>query len=261
MSKPSCGENKRSRSRSKQSGARTSRGLFAANVSVSRQTVEAAERQVAADIAKWMSICANVGRCRAIALPSAKRWRAGDRTCHCGTHGADRAARPVDGGRCSVCPSDFLHGVADTPSTLKLERVAAGQGGAGWTTNRIWNAPADPTVPGRSFYVLISGARGLLARRAAHRLHSDGQGAAGRHHSLCRRPDRRRSRLVLPARDGDAGDSRWRRFMYSTARCSICRSRRRTAISSRTATPNSSWWSKARGFFCAQETGTEEEEE
>jgi hypothetical protein len=48
-----------------------------------------------------------------------------------------------------------------TPATLKIDRVGPGAG-AGWTSTRIWSAPADPTIPGRSFYALIDRARGLL---------------------------------------------------------------------------------------------------
>ena len=52
--------------------------------------------------------------------------------------------------------------VGDTiPSSLKLERVDAIKGSAGWT-GAVWSAPADPTVPGRSFYAIVERARNLL---------------------------------------------------------------------------------------------------
>ena len=53
--------------------------------------------------------------------------------------------------------------VGDTiPSSLKFERVDATKGSAGWTSGAVWSAPADPTVPGRSFYAIVERARNLL---------------------------------------------------------------------------------------------------
>jgi hypothetical protein len=140
------------------------RGLFAANVSVSRQTVEAAERQVAtdmrqvdADMRQQAADAAQLALAQRKAVVSWGQnlpWR----------NAAERSqllARLTAGDEV-LARVTFSNGLTETPSSLKIERVAAGQGGAGWTANRIWSAPADPTVPGRSFFVLINGARGLL---------------------------------------------------------------------------------------------------
>jgi hypothetical protein len=140
------------------------RGLFAANVSVSRQTVEAAQRQVDADMrqvdADMRQVAADAAQLSLAQRKAVATWgqnlplrNPADRTAMLArmTAGDEVLARVT-----------FSNGVDETPTSLKIERVAAGQGGAGWTTNRVWNAPADPTVPGRSFFVLINGARGLL---------------------------------------------------------------------------------------------------
>ena len=39
--------------------------------------------------------------------------------------------------------------------------------GAGATARQIWEAPADPAVPGRSFYLLLEGARLAQGQRAS----------------------------------------------------------------------------------------------
>lgn len=41
------------------------------------------------------------------------------------------------------------------PSKITIARLAAA--GQSWTSSRIWEAPADPTLPGRGFFVLVSG--------------------------------------------------------------------------------------------------------
>jgi hypothetical protein len=50
----------------------------------------------------------------------------------------------------------------DTPSSLRVQRIDGGTGARSWTATNVWNAPADPTVPGRSFFALVERARGLL---------------------------------------------------------------------------------------------------
>jgi hypothetical protein len=41
--------------------------------------------------------------------------------------------------------------------SLRLRRIAAGDGEPGWEARAPWPAPADPSVPGRSFFVVLSG--------------------------------------------------------------------------------------------------------
>ncbi|HEY2835819.1 MAG TPA: hypothetical protein VGI89_04555 [Rhizomicrobium sp.] len=50
-------------------------------------------------------------------------------------------------------PLGALPGAA--PPKITISRL--GGEGPGWTSTRIWEAPADPNLPGRGFYVLIGG--------------------------------------------------------------------------------------------------------
>lgn len=43
------------------------------------------------------------------------------------------------------------------PQGLRFSRVAAVAGEHGWESHAPWSAPADPSVPGRSFYAVLSG--------------------------------------------------------------------------------------------------------
>src|SRR5262249_12067662 len=127
-------------------------GLFNANVSVSRQTVEAAERQVASDNAALM-----LAQRKAIAT-----WGQNLPLRNSMERSALLARLTVGEialGRVTFPASAVGDG---TPPAFSLERVDAGQGGRKWKASTIGPAPADPTVPGRSFYVLIEGARGLV---------------------------------------------------------------------------------------------------
>jgi hypothetical protein len=134
-------------------------GLFNANVSVSRQTVEAAQRQLGADLRQAAADTAqlNLARRKAVAqwgqsLPLTDRAERTALLARLGT------------GDTALARITFSNGtIGDTtPASVKIERIAAASGAASWTTNRVWSAPADPTVPGRSFYCLIDRARGLL---------------------------------------------------------------------------------------------------
>lgn len=44
-----------------------------------------------------------------------------------------------------------------TPASLRAEHIGAGKPGAGWKMNVVWDAPADASVPGRSFFALLKG--------------------------------------------------------------------------------------------------------
>jgi hypothetical protein len=50
-------------------------------------------------------------------------------------------------------PLGALPGVA--PPKITITRLGAE--GQGWTSSRIWEAPSDPALPGRGFFVLVSG--------------------------------------------------------------------------------------------------------
>jgi hypothetical protein len=44
-----------------------------------------------------------------------------------------------------------------TPATLRLAHIGAATQSKSWVSTAPWNAPADVTVPGRSFFVLLKG--------------------------------------------------------------------------------------------------------
>jgi hypothetical protein len=41
------------------------------------------------------------------------------------------------------------------PREVRLARLDASQGGKSWTSRTVWRAPADSTVPGRSYFALL----------------------------------------------------------------------------------------------------------
>jgi hypothetical protein len=128
------------------------RALFAAETSVSRQTVEAAQRQATADAAQL-----TLAQRRAIsAWGRGLPWR----------NASERGplfARLSSGDAALIrvtLPSASLGNGA--PQSLRVQRIDAQAGAETWTAAKVWNAPADPTVPGRSFFALIDRANGLL---------------------------------------------------------------------------------------------------
>jgi hypothetical protein len=49
-----------------------------------------------------------------------------------------------------------LGSLGDTdPNTLRLGRIDASQGGQSWQSGPVWHAPADATVPGRSYFAIL----------------------------------------------------------------------------------------------------------
>jgi hypothetical protein len=46
---------------------------------------------------------------------------------------------------------------AETPGRLQLAHLNAANSAKSWTSTSIWGAPADATVPGRSFFALLKG--------------------------------------------------------------------------------------------------------
>src|SRR5208337_456828 len=44
---------------------------------------------------------------------------------------------------------------AGTPASLRATRIGDVTPDAGWTMHEVWNAPADASVPGRSFFALL----------------------------------------------------------------------------------------------------------
>lgn len=43
----------------------------------------------------------------------------------------------------------------DTPTSLRATHIGMAKPGAGWTMTQIWGAPADVSIPGRSYFALL----------------------------------------------------------------------------------------------------------
>jgi hypothetical protein len=77
----------------------------------------------------------------------------------------------------------FLHNVADgrikmvrvtfplgalgggIPTSLRATHIGASKPGADWKMNTVWDAPADPSVPGRSFFSMLKGSDAVEGER------------------------------------------------------------------------------------------------
>ncbi|MCP5412070.1 MAG: hypothetical protein H6924_08040 [Alphaproteobacteria bacterium] len=44
----------------------------------------------------------------------------------------------------------------NVPEKLTVERVQNGPGGGAWTSSKVWQAPADPNLPGWGFFALVA---------------------------------------------------------------------------------------------------------
>ncbi len=121
------------------------RALFAENAGESKQALDAAEKQAAADAA-------------ALALAEHKEaaqfgqnapWRGGKHN----------VLAPLYGGHAVLVQATFPLGtvVGAHPQSLSVAHLTNGPDQFGWTAARIWNAPADPTIPGSTFYALVPG--------------------------------------------------------------------------------------------------------
>ena len=128
------------------------RSLFAADVSVSRQTVEAAERQEVADSAQ-LSLVQRKGETQ---WGQGTPWRSAAQL--------SRILMRLSSGDLALVRVTFSSsGMGTTaPTLLRVQRVEASAEPKTWTAKTIWRAPADPTVPGISFFALVEDARALL---------------------------------------------------------------------------------------------------
>ena len=127
--------------------------LFGADLSTSRQSLETAEKQAAADEAQL-----SLTKRKAIAVwgPSAP-WRdPRQRTSVLAALGAGKTV-VVRG----TFPAETLAG--GSPESIRVERLDDGTSGKSWSASKVWRAPADPTMPGRTYYMMIPGSPDLAA--------------------------------------------------------------------------------------------------
>lgn len=112
---------------------------------VSREVVEAAQSKAAADAA---------------ALALAKRKADAAFGMHAPWHNeAERGQlmSELSSGKTVLVRVTFPLGALPGAMPPKVTISRLGAQAQGWTSNRIWEAPADPNLPGRGFYVLVSG--------------------------------------------------------------------------------------------------------
>lgn len=129
-----------------------SRSLFAADVAVSRQTVEAAERQAVAD----RTLMSLAQRKAETAWGQGAPWRS--------AADLSKVLTRLSSGEVALVRVTFSTSMIGPtiPATFLIKRVEAGAPANSWSAKTIWRAPADPTVPGVSFFALVEKARDLL---------------------------------------------------------------------------------------------------
>jgi membrane fusion protein, multidrug efflux system len=124
------------------------RNLYRADKTVSAETLEAAERQAAADHSQLA-----VARARASLEFGAAPWLASEHR--------DSLLAALAGGETILVSASFPGGLpAERPANLALRRIGT-QISELWVTTELWTGPADPSVPGPTLLALVSSPKGL----------------------------------------------------------------------------------------------------
>jgi len=124
------------------------RDLYRADKTVSAETLEAAERQAAADQAQL-----SVARARASLEFGAAPWLGAERR--------ERLLASLGRGETLLVSASFPSGLPATrPGNLAVRRLGT-QIGEFWITTEIWSGPSDPSVPGPTMLGLLSTPAGL----------------------------------------------------------------------------------------------------
>ena len=146
-----------------------------AQVAADLQTATAAAHQSEAALARGKRLASGPGALGTDAVESATRQVAADqaslelaRRKLTATLGQDfprqrggMTARLLDdlaNGTVKLARVTFPPGVlvSTRPRSLRVTPLDSSPGVAAWTTSEIWDAPQDPTLPGRSFFALLS---------------------------------------------------------------------------------------------------------
>lgn len=112
---------------------------------VSREVVEAAQSKAAADAA---------------ALALARRKADAAFGMHAPWHNeAERShlMNDLSSGKTVLVRATFPLGALPGAAPAKISISRLGGAGQSWASSHVWEAPADPNLPGRGFYVLVSG--------------------------------------------------------------------------------------------------------
>jgi hypothetical protein len=126
------------------------RSLAGTSGALAADVVESAARQEAADKAQLALAERRLSTVIGAALP--------------GSLSGGSALQDLASGRIKLLRATFPLGAirGATPVSLRAARLDAqspgsGQSDAGWKLSPVWNAPADATLPGRSFFALLKG--------------------------------------------------------------------------------------------------------
>ncbi len=136
--------------RTSQSALKRARDLFRSDTAVSAETLEAAERQAAADDAQ-----VKVARARASLEFGPAPWLDAARR--------EPLIASLASGAIALVSASFPSGLAsaDPPLAVELERI--GSGTQRWSTSETWLGPADPSVPGPTVLALVATTSGGLS--------------------------------------------------------------------------------------------------
>jgi hypothetical protein len=119
--------------------------LYAQGGAVSKQSLDAAQKQATSDQTSLLL----ARRQEVVQFGPQLPWRSGD---------ASVLAELTSGHAILVratFPMDSIE--AARPPEISVTHLGAKQDSVRWTTKQIWPAPADPTIPGRAFFALVSG--------------------------------------------------------------------------------------------------------
>jgi hypothetical protein len=123
------------------------RALYAQGGAISKQALDAAQKQATADATSVLL----ARRQEVVQFGPQLPWR--------GAGGKASILGELTSGRAILVRATFPLDTIDAaqPPEISVTHLGTGQNDVRWTTNRIWSAPADPTIPGRAFFALISG--------------------------------------------------------------------------------------------------------
>jgi hypothetical protein len=146
-----------------------------AQVAADLQTATAAAHQSEAVLARGKRLASGPGALGTDAVESATRQVAADQaalelarrklTATLGQDfprqrggATDRLLDDLANGTIKLARITFPPGVlvSERPKSLRVMTLDSSPGGAAWTTSELWDAPQDPTLPGRSFFALLS---------------------------------------------------------------------------------------------------------
>ena len=136
----------RAAARQSRAELRRQRSLFARNAT-SAQAMEAAERQSSTDDAQLLL----AERQEVVVFGSQAPWATARRD--------QTAIAELSAGRAVLVKATFPLDTLGTmrPAELSATHLGARQNLAAWTSRQLWNAPADPAIPGESFFAIIRG--------------------------------------------------------------------------------------------------------